>query len=38
MINAIKDFIVNTLFGKLTRYLRYRQKVKEARKRDPFIY
>ncbi len=38
MINAIKDFVLNKLFGKLTKYLRYRQKVKEARKRDPFIY
>lgn len=38
MINAIKDFVVNRLFGKLTRYLKYKKMVKEARERDPFIY
>ena len=36
--NLIKFFIVNRLFGKLTRELKYRRRLKELRKRDPFIY
>ena len=35
---TIRNFIVNRLFGKLTRELRYRKRLKELRKRDPFIY
>lgn len=37
-IETIKYFITDVLFGKITRELRYRKKLKEIRKRDPFIY
>lgn len=38
LYTTIKNFIVNRLFGKLTRELKYRKRLKELRKRDPFIY
>jgi len=38
LFTTIKNFIVNKLFGKLTRELKYRRRLKELRKRDPFIY
>jgi len=38
ILNKIKYFMVERLFGKITRELRYRKKLKELRKRDPFIY
>ena len=38
ILNKIKFFIVERLFGKITRELRYRKRLKELRKRDPFIY
>lgn len=38
LYTTIKDFIVNRIFGKLTRELKYRRRLKELRKRDPFIY
>jgi len=30
--------IINFLFGKLIREYKYRKRLKELRKRDPFIY
>lgn len=38
IINKIKHFIIYRLFGKLTREIKYRKRLKEMRKRDPFIY
>ena len=38
LYTTVKNFIVNKLFGKLTRELKYRRRLKELRKRDPFIY
>jgi hypothetical protein len=38
MFKKIMFFIKERLFGKITRELRYRKKLKEMRKRDPFIY
>lgn len=38
ILEKIRYFIVATLFGKITRELRYRKRLKELRKRDPFIY
>jgi hypothetical protein len=38
MLQKIKFFIINKLFGKITREIRYRKRLKELRKRDPFIY
>jgi hypothetical protein len=38
IFNKIKFFIVYRLFGKLTREIKYRKRIKELRKRDPFIY
>lgn len=38
MFQKIKSFIVNKLFGKITREIRFRKRLKELRKRDPFIY
>lgn len=38
MLQKIKFFIVERLFGKLTREIRYRKRLKEMKKRDPFIY
>lgn len=35
---SIKEFILEKLFGKITRELRYRKRLKELKKRDPFIY
>lgn len=34
----LKYFIIEVLFGHLTREIRYRRRLKEMRKRDPFIY
>lgn len=34
----LKYFIIEVLFGRLTREIRYRRRLKEMRKRDPFIY
>ena len=31
-------FVVEVLFGRITREVRYRKRLKEMRKRDPFIY
>jgi hypothetical protein len=38
IIQKIKHFIIERLFEKITREIRYRRKLKEIRKRDPFIY
>jgi hypothetical protein len=38
MFKKVKNFIVNVVFGKITREIRYRKRLKELRKRDPFIY
>lgn len=38
IIKKLKSFFTETLFGKLTRELMYRKRIKELRKRDPFIY
>ena len=38
ILEKIKYFIAEKLFGKITRELRYRKRLKELRKRDPFIY
>ena len=38
ILENIRYFFVEKLFGKLTRELRYRKRLKELRKRDPFIY
>lgn len=37
-LTRLKYFVVEVLFGKVTRELRYRKRLKEMRKRDPFIY
>lgn len=38
MFNKLKYWIVEVLFGRITREIRYRKRLKEMRKRDPFIY
>jgi len=38
IIESIRYFFLERLFGKITREYRYRKRIKELRKRDPFIY
>ena len=38
MLKKLKHFIIEVLFGKITREVRYRKRLKELRERDPFIY
>jgi hypothetical protein len=38
IFKKIKYFIVERLCSKITREVRYRKRLKELRKRDPFIY
>ncbi len=38
LLYNIKDYIVYRLFGRITREIKYRKRLKEMRKRDPFIY
>lgn len=38
MFKKIKFFIKEKLFGKILREIRFRKRLKEMRKRDPFIY
>lgn len=38
LFTSIKDFIIYKLFGKIVREIKYRKRLKELRKRDPFIY
>ena len=35
---GLKYFVTEVLFGRITREIRYRKRLKEMRKRDPFIY
>lgn len=34
----IKNFIFEILFSKIIREIKYRRRLKELKKRDPFIY
>ena len=36
--SVVRNFIIHKLFGKITREITYRRRLKELRKRDPFIY
>lgn len=38
LLLKIKYFVIEKLFGKVTREIRYRKKLKELREKDPFIY
>ena len=38
IITKIKDFVRHVLFGKIIREYKYRKRIKELRKRDPFTY
>jgi hypothetical protein len=38
ILEKIRYFFTEVLFGKITREIRYRKRLKELRKRDPFIY
>jgi hypothetical protein len=38
MFKKLKFFIIERLFGKITREIRFRKRLKEMKKRDPFIY
>lgn len=38
MIEKIKYFFTEKLFGRIFREIKYRKRIKELRKRDPFIY
>jgi hypothetical protein len=38
MLKKLTHYIIEVLFGKITREIRYRKRLKEMRKRDPFIY
>lgn len=38
IFKKVKFFLVERLFGKITREIRYRRRLKEIRKRDPHIY
>jgi hypothetical protein len=38
LLKRIKFFIIEVMFRKLTREIRYRKRLKEMRKRDPFTY
>jgi len=38
MLEKIKHFIMYKLFGKITREIKFRKKLKEIKKRDPYIY
>lgn len=37
-LQTIKNFILYRLFGRITREIKYRKRLREMRKRDPFIY
>lgn len=37
-LKRIKHYIIEVLFSKITREIRYRRRLKEMRKRDPFTY
>ena len=38
ILKKIRHYIIEIMFGKITRELRYRKRLKELRKHDPFIY
>lgn len=38
MIDKIKYFFIEILFKKIIREIKYRKRLKELKKRDPFIY
>ena len=38
IFKRLKFWLVERLFGKITREIRYRKRLKELRKRDPYIY
>ncbi len=35
---SIKNFVMYRMFGRITREIRYRRRLREMKKRDPFIY
>jgi hypothetical protein len=38
MFKKLKFFIVEKVFGRITRKIRLRRRLKELKKRDPYIY
>lgn len=38
ILTAIKNFIKYKIFGKIIREYKFRKRIKDIRKRDPFIY
>jgi hypothetical protein len=38
IFKRIKDFFIEKLFRKIIREIRYRKRLKELKKKDPFIY
>lgn len=38
ILEKIKFYIVERLFGKLTRQIRYRRRLKQLKAKDPYIY
>ena len=38
IFKRVRHYFVEVLFGKITREIRYRKRLKEMRKRDPFNY
>lgn len=38
VFHFIKRFVLNRIFGKIYREYKFRKRLKELKKRDPFIY
>ena len=38
LLEKIKFYIIERLFGRITRELRYRKRLKELKSKDPYIY
>ena len=38
ILHLVKSFILNKMFGKIYREYKFRKRLKELKKRDPFIY
>lgn len=38
ILKNIKNFLVERMFHRIIREIKYRRRIKELRKRDPFIY
>ena len=38
ILYSVKRFILNKMFGKFYREYKFRKRLKELKKRDPFIY